>query len=67
MAKRMTKLESREALRVAESEGRFLSEYRRQGRDGEFQLHLARRHVLIAFHKLARPICEPILRRLPRG
>lgn len=49
------------------TEGQFLSEYRRTGRDGSFQAHLAQRHLMIAFHKLARPICEPILRALSRG
>jgi hypothetical protein len=49
------------ALRQAEAEGRFLSEYRRQGRDGEFQAHLLRRHVKIAASKLAAVVALPIL------
>jgi len=48
------------------TEGQFLSEYRRCGRDGAFQVHLAQRHMLILFHKVARPICEPILDGLTR-
>ncbi|UUG69992.1 hypothetical protein SEA_ZUCKER_32 [Arthrobacter phage Zucker] len=49
------------------TEGQFLSEYRRTGRDGAFQAHLLQRHLLIAFHKMARPFCEPILRAMTQG
>ena len=43
------------------TEGQWLSEYRKSGRDGEFQLHLARRHAIIAFHKIMRPWALPFL------
>ena len=55
-----------EALRTAHSEGRFESEWRKQGRDSEFQVHLAKRHATIVFHKLMRPWAVPLLDRLSR-
>jgi hypothetical protein len=47
------------ALRQAEAEGRFVSEYRRQGRDAAFALYLSQKRTRILGHILMRDAVAP--------
>ena len=60
----MSKAEQWESMReaAAVSEGRWLAEYRKQGRDMFFQWYLLGQHMRIVCAQVTRAIALPLLR-----